>query len=174
MHFSEQELQRRNKLTELRALGIDPYPAPLFHVTHHSTDILTAFSEEKKDSFSDVAVAGRIMNLNDKGKVLFVKIQDSKGVIQLYVRRDDIDPGFFDKVVKHLLDLGDIIGVKGFVFTTRTGETTIHVKEITLLSKSLKPLPVVKRDEQGNVFDEVTDPEFRYRQRYADLVVNPL
>jgi lysyl-tRNA synthetase class 2 len=173
MHLSEQELQRRNKLTELRALGIDPYPAPLFHVTHHSTDILTGYSEEKKESYSDVAVAGRIMSLNDKGKVLFVKIQDSKGVIQLYVRRDDIDPAFFDKVVKHLLDLGDIIGVKGFVFTTRTGETTIHAREVTLLSKSLKPLPVVKRDEQGNVFDEVTDPEFRYRQRYADLVVNP-
>lgn len=173
MHFSEQELQRRNKLTELRALGIDPYPAPLFHVTHHSTDILSGFSEEKKDSFNDVAIAGRIMSLNDKGKVLFIKIQDSKGVIQLYVRRDDIDNTFFDKVVKHLLDLGDIIGVKGFVFTTRTGETTIHAKELTLLSKSLKPLPVVKRDEQGHVFDEVTDPEFRYRQRYADLVINP-
>ena len=174
MHFSEQELQRRNKLTELRALGIDPYPAPLFNVTHHSTDILSGFSEEKKDAFNDVAIAGRIMSLNDKGKVLFIKIQDSKGLIQLYVRRDDIDNTFFDKVVKHLLDLGDIIGVKGFVFTTRTGETTVHAKEVTLLSKSLKPLPVVKRDEQGNVFDEVTDPEFRYRQRYADLVVNPL
>jgi lysyl-tRNA synthetase class 2 len=173
MHFSEQELQRRNKLSELRALGIDPYPAALFHVTHHSSDILSGFKEETKDNFSDVSLAGRIMSLNDKGKVLFIKIQDSKGVIQLYVRRDDIDNNFFDKVVKHLLDLGDIIGVKGFVFTTRTGETTVHAKELTLLSKSLKPLPVVKRDEQGNVFDEVTDPEFRYRQRYADLVVNP-
>src|ERR1041385_5714913 len=177
MHFSEQELQRRNKLTELRALGVDPYPAPLFHVTHHSTDILNNFSEEKKDNFTDVAIAGRIMSLNDKGKVLFIKVQDSKGVIQLYVRRDDICPGdnkdFFDKVIKHLIDLGDIIGVKGFVFITKTGETTIHAKEVTLLSKSLKPLPVVKRDEQGHVFDEVTDPEFRYRQRYADLVVTP-
>jgi len=178
MHFSEQELQRRNKLTELRALGVDPYPAPLFQVTHHSADILTNFSEEKKDLFQSVTVAGRVMSLNDKGKVLFVKIQDSKGVIQAYVRRDDLCPGenkdLFDKVIKHLLDLGDIIGVKGFVFITRTGETTIHAQELTLLSKSLKPLPVVKRDEQGNVFDEVTDPEFRYRQRYADLVVNPL
>jgi lysyl-tRNA synthetase class 2 len=173
MNFSEQELQRRNKLAELRALGIDPYPAPLFHITHHSADILTGFSAEKQDDYKEVAVAGRIMSLNDKGKVLFIKVQDSKGVIQLYVRRDDIDNTFFDKVVKHLLDLGDIIGVKGFVFTTRTGETTIHAKEITLLSKALKPLPVVKRDEQGNVFDEVTDPEFRYRQRYADLVINP-
>lgn len=173
MHFSEQELQRRNKLPELRALGVDPYPAPSFPVTHHSSDILSQFKEENKDSFSDVAIAGRIMSLNDKGKVLFVKVQDSKGVIQIYVRRDDIDATFFDKVVKHLLDLGDIIGVKGFVFITRTGETTIHAKEVTLLSKSLKPLPVTKRDEQGNVFDAVTDPEFRYRQRYADLVVNP-
>lgn len=173
MHFSEQELQRRNKLAELRAIGIDPYPAASFPVTHHSSDILSGFSEEKKDLYTGVAIAGRIMSLNDKGKVLFIKIQDSKGVIQLYVRRDDIDPNFFDKVVKHLLDLGDIIGVKGFVFTTRTGETTIHAQQVTLLSKSLKPLPVVKRDEQGNVFDEVTDPEFRYRQRYADLVVNP-
>lgn len=173
MQFSEQELQRRHKLEELRALGIDPYPAPSFPVTHYSTDILSDYSEEKKDQYKDVSVAGRIMSLNDKGKVVFVKIQDSKGVIQLYVRRDDIDAVFFDKVVKHLLDLGDIIGVKGFVFITRTGETTIHTQGLTLLSKSLKPLPVTKRDEQGNVFDAVTDPEFRYRQRYADLVVNP-
>jgi len=173
MHFSEQELQRRNKLAELRALGVDPYPAPSFPVSHLSKDILAGFTAEKAEDFKDVAIAGRIMSLNDKGKVLFVKIQDSKGVIQVYVRRDDIDPTFFDKVVKHLLDLGDIIGVKGFVFTTRTGETTIHAKEVTLLSKSLKPLPIVKRDEQGNVFDAVTDPEFRYRQRYADLVINP-
>jgi lysyl-tRNA synthetase class 2 len=177
MHLSEQELQRRNKLSELRALGIDPYPAPLFNITHHSADILACFTAEKQDDYKDVAVAGRIMSLNDKGKVLFIKIQDSKGIIQLYVRRDDVCPGenkdLFDKVIKHLIDLGDIVGVKGFVFITKTGETTIHAKEVTLLSKSLKPLPVVKRDEQGNVFDEVTDPEFRYRQRYADLVINP-
>lgn len=177
MAFSEQELQRRHKLGELRALGVDPYPAPLFPLTHHSTDILNGFSEEKKDQFLNVAVAGRVMSLNDKGKVLFIKLQDSKGVIQLYLRRDDICPGedknLFDKVIKHLLDLGDIIGVKGFAFVTRTGETTIHVQEFTLLSKSLKPLPVTKRDEQGHVFDAVTDPEFRYRQRYADLVINP-
>lgn len=177
MSFSEQELQRRSKLNELRALGVDPYPAPLFPVTHHSIEILSGYSEEKKEQFQNVAVAGRVMSLNDKGKVLFIKLQDSKGVIQLYLRRDDICPGedknLFDKVIKHLIDLGDIIGVKGFAFVTRTGETTIHVQEFTLLSKSLKPLPVTKRDEQGNVFDAVTDPEFRYRQRYADLVVNP-
>jgi lysyl-tRNA synthetase class 2 len=177
MQFSEQELQRRHKLEELRALGIDPYPAPLFPVTRYSTDILSGYTEEKKDDYKDISVAGRIMSLNDKGKVLFIKVQDSKGVVQVYVRRDDICPGenkdFFDKVIKHLLDLGDIIGVKGFAFITRTGETTIHAQEVTLLSKSLKPLPVIKRDEQGNVFDAVTDPEFRYRQRYADLVINP-
>ncbi len=115
--------------------------------------------------------------MNDKGKVFFIKIQDAKGIIQLYVRKDDICPGedktFFEKVIKHLIDLGDIIGVTGFVFTTRTGEISVHATNFTLLTKSLKPLPVVKRDEEGNVFDEVTDPEFRYRQRYADLIINP-
>jgi len=177
MAFSEQELQRRSKLDELRKLGIDPYPAPTFTVSHHSEDILTGYTEEKKDLFADVSVAGRIMSLNDKGKVMFIKLQDAKGIIQLYVRRDDISPGddksLFDNVCKHLLDLGDFIGVKGFAFITRTGETTVHVKELTLLSKALKPLPIVKRDEAGHVFDAVTDPEFRYRQRYADLVINP-
>ncbi len=176
-HLSEQEIIRREKLQELKQLGIDAYPAPLFPVSHYSADIKAQFSEENKDQFSQVTVAGRIMSLNDKGKVFFIKIQDSKGIIQLYVRRDDICPGedktLFDKVVKHLIDLGDIIGVTGFVFTTRTGEISIHAQSFTLLTKSLKPLPVVKRDEQGHVFDAVTDPEFRYRQRYADLIINP-
>jgi lysyl-tRNA synthetase class 2 len=177
VNLSEQEIIRREKLKELRELGLEPYPAPLFPVSHYSGDILKQFTEEKKDEFSQVTLAGRVMSINDKGKVLFIKIQDSKGIIQLYVRRDDLCPGedktLFDKVIKHLLDLGDFIGVNGYVFITRTGETSIHTKEFTLLAKSLKPLPVVKRDEQGNVFDEVTDPEFRYRQRYADLVINP-
>ena len=176
-HLSEQEIIRRSKLEKLEALNIDPYPAPLYPVTHYSTDIKNAFSEETKEQFSDVCVAGRIMSLNDKGKVFFIKIQDSKGIIQLYVRKDDVCPGedktLFDEVIKHLIDLGDIIGVTGFVFITRTGETSIHAKSFTLLTKSLKPLPVVKRDEEGNVYDEVTDPEFRYRQRYADLIINP-
>ena len=124
-----------------------------------------------------MVVAGRIMSINDKGKVFFIKIQDAKGIIQCYIKRDEICPEednkiLFDEVVKKA-DLGDIIGVKGYMFTTKTGEISIHSKEVTLLSKSLKPLPVVKRDEEGNVFDEVTDPEFRYRQRYADLVINP-
>jgi lysyl-tRNA synthetase class 2 len=117
------------------------------------------------------------MSINDKGKVFFIKIQDSKGIIQLYVKRDDVctgeDKSFFDKVVKHLVDLGDIIGVTGFVFRTKMGEISVHAQSFTLLTKSLKPLPVVKRDEEGNVFDAVTDPEFRYRQRYADLIINP-
>jgi len=176
-HLSEQELIRRQKLKDLQEAGINPYPAPLYPVSHYSVDIKEKYTEEVKDQFTDVTVAGRIMSINDKGKVFFIKIQDSKGIIQLYVKRDDICPGedksFFEKVVKHALDLGDIIGAKGFVFITKTGETSIHVRELTLLTKSLKPLPVVKRDEEGNVFDEVTDPEFKYRQRYADLIVNP-
>ena len=176
-HLSEQEIIRREKLAKLQDAGVDPYPAPLYPVSHFSTDIKNDFTEENKEKYSSVCVAGRIMSINDKGKVFFIKIQDSKGIIQLYVKRDEICPGedksFFDNVVKHGLDLGDIIGSTGYVFITKTGETSIHAQTITLLTKSLKPLPVVKRDEEGNVFDEVTDPEFRYRQRYADLIVNP-
>lgn len=175
--LSEQEIIRRNKLEKLEALGVNPYPAPLYPVTHYSADIKNTFSEETKDQFADVCVAGRIMSINDKGKVFFIKIQDSKGIIQLYVRKDDVCPGedktLFDEVIKHLIDLGDIIGVTGFVFVTRTGEISVHAKSFTLLSKSLKPLPVVKRDDEGNAYDEVTDPEFRYRQRYAHLIVQP-
>jgi lysyl-tRNA synthetase class 2 len=161
----------------LEELDINPYPAALYPVTHYSTDIKNVFSEETKDQFGDVCVAGRVMSINDRGKVFFIKIQDSKGIIQLYVKKDDVCPGedktLFDEVIKRLIDLGDIIGVTGFVFTTKTGEISIHAKSFTMLAKSLKPLPVVKRDEAGNVYDEVTDPEFRYRQRYADLIVNP-
>jgi lysyl-tRNA synthetase, class II len=177
MHLSEQEILRREKLKELLLLSIDPYPAALYPVSHYSEDIKAAYTDEKKDEFAKVTVAGRVMSINDKGKVCFVKIQDAKGLIQLYVRKDDICPGedktIFDKVIKHLLDLGDIIGVTGFVFITKTGETSIHAQSFTLLTKSLKPLPVVKRDDEGNVFDAVTDPEFKYRQRYADLIVSP-
>lgn len=176
-HLSEQEIIRRGKLEELKQLGVEPYPAALFPVSHHSADILNQYTEDHKEAFSNVTLAGRVMSINDRGKVLFIKIQDSKGIIQLYVRKDDLCPSedktLFDKVIRHLLDLGDFIGVTGYVFTTRTGEISVHTQTFTLLAKSLKPLPVVKRDEQGNVFDEVTDPEFRYRQRYADLVINP-
>src|SRR5919205_3958259 len=175
--LSEQEIIRRDKLKTLQQNGIDPYPAALYPVSHYSADIKAQFSEESKEQFSNVTVAGRIMSINDKGKVFFIKIQDAKGIIQLYVRKDDICPGedktFFDKVIKHLVDLGDIIGVTGFVFITKTGETSVHAKTFTLLTKSLKPLPVVKRDESGHIYDAVTDPEFRYRQRYADLIINP-
>lgn len=176
-HLSEQEQIRRDKLNELKQLGIDAYPAPLFPVSHYSEDIKAQFTEEKKEEFSNVTVAGRIMTMNGKGKVFFIKIQDSKGLIQLYVRRDDICPGedktLFDTVVKRLVDLGDFIGVSGPVFVTHTGEISVHANSFTLLAKSLKPLPVVKRDTEGNIFDAVTDPEFRYRQRYADLAINP-
>ena len=177
VHLSEQELVRREKLAKLTAAGIDAFPAALYPVSHYSTPIKAAYTEENKDEFASVCLAGRIMSINDKGKVFFIKIQDSKGIIQLYVKRDELcpeeDKSFWDNVIKHGLDLGDFIGVKGFVFITKTGETSIHAQEITLLAKSLKPLPVVKRDEEGNIFDEVTDPEFRYRQRYVDLVINP-
>lgn len=176
-NLSEQEIIRRQKLEELAKAGINPYPAALYPVSNYSTQIKEGFSEENKDAFAHVCVAGRIMSINDKGKVSFIKIQDSKGVIQLYVRRDDLYPNEdkteWDVLVKRGLDLGDFIGVTGFVFVTKTGETSIHAQSLTLLAKSLKPLPVVKRDEEGNVFDEVTDPEFKYRQRYADLVINP-
>lgn len=176
-HLSEQEIIRREKLIKLREAGIDPYPAPLYPVTHYSADIKEAYTEETKEQFSSLCLAGRIMSINDKGKVFFIKIQDSKGIMQLYVRRDDICPEndftLWDVLVKHGLDLGDFIGVTGYAFVTKTGETSIHVQTLCLLSKSLKPLPVVKRDDEGQVFDAVTDPEFRYRQRYADLAINP-
>ncbi|MBA4197176.1 MAG: lysine--tRNA ligase [Chitinophaga sp.] len=176
-HLSEQEIIRRDKLKKLQEAGIDAYPAALYPVTHYSSDIKANFSEENKEAFANVCIAGRIMSINDKGKVFFIKIQDSKGIIQLYVKRDDIcpteDKSFWDNVVKHGLDLGDIIGATGYIFITKTDETSLHTQTLTLLTKSLKPLPVVKRDEEGNVYDEVTDPEFRYRQRYADLIINP-
>ena len=176
-HLSEQEIIRREKLHALEAAGIDPYPAPLYPVTHLSQDIKAHFTEETKEQFAAVCVAGRIMSVNDKGKVLFVKIQDDQGIFQLYVKRDEICPDedktYWDLITKNGLDLGDIIGATGYVFTTKTGETSLHASTLTLLAKSLKPLPVVKRDESGQVFDAVTDPEFRYRQRYADLIINP-
>ena len=176
-HLSEQEIIRREKLQAMQSAGVDAFPAALYPVTHYSVDIKEGFTEETAADFAAVCVAGRIMSINDKGKVFFIKIQDTKGIIQLYVKRDNICPGedfsFWDNVVKHGLDLGDIIGVTGYAFITKTGETSIYADSLTLLTKSLKPLPVVKRDDEGNVFDAVTDPEFRYRQRYADLIINP-
>jgi lysyl-tRNA synthetase class 2 len=175
-HLSEQEKIRREKLAELIMMGIEPYPAPLYPVNSYALNIKENFTEEKKDEFADVCLAGRVMSVRDMGKANFAVLQDSSGRIQLYVRRDDICPGedktLYDIVWKKLIDIGDIIGVKGFVFKTKTGETSIHVKELSILTKSLKPLPIVKEAE-GQTFDAVTDPEFKYRQRYADLAINP-
>ena len=176
-NLSEQESIRRDKLAELTALGIDAYPAPLYPVNITAATIKENYKEgENNADFADVCVAGRLMSRRDMGKASFASLQDSTGKIQIYIKRDEICPGedktLYDKVWKHLLDLGDIVGVKGYVFTTKTGEISIHAKEFTVLTKSLKPLPVV-REKEGETFDAVTDPEFRYRQRYADLVVNP-
>ena len=175
--LSEQELIRRDKLKQLLELGIDPYPAPLYPVNITASTIkLNYKGEENKADFAEVCLAGRIMGVRDMGKASFAVLQDSTGKIQIYVKRDDICPGedktLYDKVWKHLTDIGDIIGVKGFVFTTKTGETSVHVKELTFLTKSLKPLPVVK-EKEGETFDAVTDLEFKYRQRYADRIINP-
>jgi lysyl-tRNA synthetase class 2 len=175
-HLSEQEIIRRDKLTALQNLGIDPYPAPSFPVNASSSDIKQRYlGEENKADFSDVCLAGRLMGIRDMGKASFAVLQDHTGKIQVYVKRDEIcptdDKTLYDQVWK-TLDIGDIVGVKGHVFTTKTGETSVHVKSLTLLSKSLKPLPIVK-EKEGETFDAVTDPEFRYRQRYADLIINP-
>ncbi len=176
IHLSEQEIIRREKRVALEELGIDPYPATEFPVTHTSIQIKGNYSVENKEHFQDISFAGRIMSVRDMGKASFAVLQDHVGRIQIYIKRDDICPGedktLYDTVWKKLIDIGDIIGVKGFVFVTRTGEISIHVKEYSVLSKSLKPLPVVKEAE-GQTFDAVTDPEFKYRQRYADLIINP-
>jgi lysyl-tRNA synthetase class 2 len=176
-HLSEQQIIRREKLEQLKKLNIDAYPAALYPVNTTSIYIKENYKgEENKDQFADVCIAGRIMSVRDMGKANFAVLQDGAGKIQLYIKQDDICPGedktMFQVVWKKLLDIGDIIGIKGYVFTTKTGETSIHVKEFSILTKSLSPLPVVKQKD-GESFDEVTDPEFRYRQRYADLIVNP-
>jgi lysyl-tRNA synthetase class 2 len=178
MALSEQELLRRKSLDELNKLGINPYPADLFEVNTTTKHILENYPAKE---FKDVSIAGRLMNRRIMGNASFAELQDEAGRIQIYLRRDDLCPGedktFYNTVFKKLLDIGDIVGVKGFVFTTQTGEVSIHATEFKLLSKSLKPLPIVKEttDEQGNVtlHDAFTDPEQRYRQRYVDLVVNP-
>jgi lysyl-tRNA synthetase, class II len=174
--LSEQEQLRREKLNELIMMGIEPYPAALYPVNSNSVYIKENYKDEKKEEFNDVCLAGRVMSVRDMGKANFAVIQDGRGRIQLYIRRDDICPGedksLYDIVWKKLIDIGDIIGIRGYAFITKTGETSVHVKELSLLSKSLRPLPIVKEAE-GQTFDAVTDPEFRYRQRYADLIINP-
>ena len=172
MQLSEQEIVRREKLSALRKLNINPYPADLFPVSHTTTGIKSNFTEGEK-----VIVAGRLMSRRIQGKASFAEIQDSHGKIQVYFNRDEIctgeDKSKYNDVYKKLLDIGDFIGIEGELFNTQVGEKTIMVKDFTLLSKSLRPLPLPKTDKEGHVFDEFNDPEQRYRQRYADLAVNP-
>jgi lysyl-tRNA synthetase class 2 len=170
--LSEQEIVRREKLSKLRELGINPYPADLYPVTHSSAKVKSDFLEGKK-----VVMAGRLMRKKIQGKAAFAELQDSEGRIQIYINRDEICPGEdkskYNDIFKKLLDLGDFIGIEGELFNTQVGEKTVLVKNFTLLSKALKPLPLPKTDAEGNTYDEFNDPEMRYRQRYADLVVNP-
>ncbi len=173
LELSEQEIGRRQSLQELRTLGIDPYPAAEYPTNAFSTDIRASFDDDAEPR--NVVIAGRMMSRRVMGKASFAEIQDSKGRIQVYITRDDICPGedktLYNTVFKRLLDIGDFIGVEGFVFRTQTGEISVHAKSLTLLSKSLKPLPIVKYKD-GVAYDKFDDPELRYRQRYVDLVVN--
>ncbi len=173
LELSEQEIVRRNALEELRGLGINPYPAAEYPTNAFSTDIKNEFQDGVEPR--QVSIAGRMMSRRIMGKASFAELQDSKGRIQVYVTRDDICPGenkdLYNQVFKRLLDIGDFIGIKGFVFRTQTGEISVHAQELTLLSKSLKPLPIVKYKD-GVAYDKFDDPELRYRQRYVDLVVN--
>ncbi|MET6991445.1 lysine--tRNA ligase [Sediminicola arcticus] len=172
MQLSEQEVIRREKLAKLRAMGIDPYPAALYPVDATSKSIKNDYKEGEK-----VVISGRLMSRRIQGKASFAELQDSKGKIQVYFNRDEICPGEdkikYNDVYKKLLDIGDFIGVEGELFTTQVGEKTVMVKDFTLLSKALRPLPLPKVNAEGKVYDEFNDPELRYRQRYVDLVVNP-
>ncbi|MGY3052484.1 lysyl-tRNA synthetase class 2 [Pedobacter sp. UYEF25] len=174
--LSEQEIIRRDSLKQLRELGINPYPAELFEVDTFATDIHANY-EQNKIAYQSVKMAGRIMSRRIMGNASFAEIQDSSGRMQLYLKRDDLcvgeDKTLYNIVFKKLLDLGDFIGITGYVFTTQTGEISVHVTSLTVLAKALKPLPVVKRDEDGKIYDGFTDPEMRYRMRYVDLTVNP-
>lgn len=170
-HLTEQERVRREALNELRALGIDPYPAAEYTVSHTADSLEKAFSEQ-----TQVSMAGRLMSRRIMGKASFAELKDNTGRIQLYFNRDILcegeDKTMYNTVFKKLLDIGDFIGIEGVTFTTKTGEPSVEVRKLTVLSKSLRPLPVVKKDEEGNVYDAFTDPELRYRMRYVDLVVN--
>ena len=174
--LSEQEQIRRNSLAELRKLGIEPYPAAKYEVTATAARIAAEYDPDK-GNFQEVSIAGRIMSRRIMGSASFFELQDHTGRIQVYVKRDDICNGdpestLYNKVFKKLLDIGDIVGIRGFAFITKTGELSVHCKELTVLSKSLRPLPVVK-EKDGQVYDAFSDPELRYRQRYVDLIVNP-
>ena len=172
MQLSEQEIVRREKLTKLREMGINPYPARLYPVDTTSAGIIKEYKEGKK-----VVIAGRLMSRRIQGKASFAELQDSEGRVQVYFNRDEICPGEdktnYNEVYKKLLDIGDIIGIEGELFTTQVGEKTVMVKNFKMLSKALRPLPLPKKDADGNLYDEFNDPELRYRQRYVDLVVNP-
>ncbi len=174
--LNEQELGRRESLKKLRELGINPYPAPLYPVNTTTKEIEEGFVPEE-GNFQDVCIAGRIMSRRIMGAASFMELQDHAGRIQVYVKRDEICPGedktMYNTVFKKLLDIGDIIGIKGFAFFTQTGQLSVHAKELTVLSKSIRVLPIVKTDADGTVHDGFADPELRYRQRYVDLVVNP-
>lgn len=177
MHvLNEQEIERRKDREELIKLGVNPYPAEAFPVNAAAGDIHQNY-ENRKNDYKNIAIAGRLMSRRIMGSASFAEIQDATGRLQLYVRRDDIctgeDKSLYNAVFKKLLGIGDFIGVKGYIFTTQTGEISLHVTELTVLSKAVRPLPVVKRDEAGNTYDGFTDPELRYRQRYVDLTVNP-
>jgi lysyl-tRNA synthetase class 2 len=174
--LSEQELERRKDREELMKLGINPYPAESFFVNVTAEDIHKNY-ENRKTDYKDISIAGRLMTKRIMGSASFAEIQDATGRLQVYLRRDDLCPDedktFYNTVFKKLLGIGDFIGLKGYIFTTQTGEISLHVTDLKILSKSIKPLPVVKRDEEGNIYDGFTDPEMRYRQRYVDLTVNP-
>jgi lysyl-tRNA synthetase class 2 len=173
--LSEQEILRRESMQELMRLGINPYPADLFEVDANAADILENY-ERDKTAYKNISIAGRVMSRRIMGNASFAELQDATGRIQIYFRRDDLCPGedktLYNTVFKKLVDIGDIIGVTGYVFTTQVGEISIHVTSFKILSKSLRPLPVVKIDAEGTAHDVVTDPEFKYRQRYADLIIN--
>ena len=175
IEYNEQELQRRESLTQLRELGIDPYPAALYPINTTTAAIAAGYDPEK-GNFEDVCIAGRIMSRRIMGAASFGELQDETGRIQIYVKRDEICPGedktMYNTVWKKLLDIGDIVGIKGFAFITQTGQLSVHARELTVLSKSLRVLPIVK-EADGVVHDAFTDPELRYRQRYVDLIVNP-
>jgi lysyl-tRNA synthetase, class II len=174
--LSEQETVRRESLSKINELGINPYPAELFEINTTSAEILANYTEGS-EKFLNVSIAGRLMSKRIMGKASFAEIQDSAGRIQVYINRDEICPGedknLYNELFKKLLDIGDYIGVTGHVFVTKVGETSIHVSSLKLLSKSLRPLPIVKVDSEGNTHDAFTDPEQRYRMRYVDLIVNP-
>lgn len=176
-HLSEQEIIRREKLKQLNQLGVNPYPADLFEVSHQSTVLKQLFEANPDDEkLKNVSVAGRIMSVRDMGKAAFAVIQDQSGKIQIYLRRDDLqnenNTSLYDVVIKKLIDIGDIIGINGYVFRTKMGEISVHATSFKLLCKALRPLPIVK-EKDGEVYDAFSDPELRYRQRYVDLIVNP-